>query len=121
MFCNNADLILKTGSGSRLKSLLIKSLSQLKLKKIACKLISRTCSDFYVRDFLGKKRNKQTMKYSPGAPSTCIIHLKENKQTKNERLRRGNVYGSGSKNAKKVNKKVVLSHITKTRNYVLLA
>lgn len=58
------------------------------------------------------------MKYSPGAPSTCIIHLKENKQTKNERLRRGNVYGSGSKNAKKVNKKVVLSDITKTRNYV---
>ena len=107
MFCNNADLILKTGSGSRLKSLLIKSLSQLKLKKIASKLISRTCSVFYVRDFLGKKRNKQTMKYSPGAPSTCIIHLKENKQTKNERLRRGNVYGSGSKNAKKVNKKVV--------------
>ena len=46
------------------------------------------------------------MKYSPGAPSTCIIHLKENKQTKNERLRRGNDYGSGSKNAKKVNKKV---------------
>ena len=84
VFCNNADLILKTGSGSRLKSLLIKSLSQLKLKKIACKLISRTCSDFLCTRFLRQKK-KQTNNEIFTWGSIYVYNPSERKQTNKKR------------------------------------